>query len=121
MSAFSYLNEIVNSGFYESYTYKLTAKGEKYASNAGAQFPREYEAISKTVSTCKEFCGLRSTPLSYAAKSHYILASTEAGRAGQYTVDDVRRVGRDFDWNISPEDIETGVQLLEKLDLVRVS
>ena len=120
-SAFSYVNEIVHSGFFDSYTYEMTTKGKKYALKKKEKFPKEDEIISNIVKTCKEFCDLKSTPLSYAAKSYYILTSTEEGRKGKYTKEDVRSVGKNFDWNISQDDVEIGVSLLQKLHLVELS
>jgi len=121
LSAFSYVNEIVHSGLYDSYSYELTKKGNKYAETKTKQFPKEYEKILEIIKICKEFCDLKSAPLSYAAKSYYILTSTEEGRKGKYTNEDVRNIGKNFDWNIAEDDIETGISLLQKLNLVNVS
>lgn len=121
LSAFSYVNEIVHSGLYDSYSYELTKKGDKYAEAKIKQFPKEYEKILEIIKICKEFCDLKSAPLSYAAKSYYILTSTEEGRKGKYNNEDVRNIGKNFDWNIAENDIETGISLLQKLNLVSVS
>lgn len=118
LTAFSYLNEIVHSGFYDKYTYEMTSSGNDFVIKKRKEFPKEYENISKIVQTCKEFCDLKSAPLSYAAKSYYILTSTKEGREGKYTIEDVKKVGENFDWNISQDDIEIGVSLLQKLYLV---
>lgn len=121
MSAFSYLNEIVYSGFHDSYLYQLTNTGRKYSEKVKKQNSQVYEKINETVKICDEFCGLQPAPLSFAAKSYYILTSTKAGKKGMYTVDDVRNIAKDFDWDISNKDIEIGVSLLQKLNLVSVS
>ena len=121
MSAFSYLNEIRHSGFYEGYTYELTSKGKQYAEKIVASNPDEFKKIEEIVTKCRNFCDLKANPISYAAKAHYILVNTEKGRSGQYTSDDVSRVATNFDWDISQEDVEKGVSLLQKLNLVSVS
>ena len=121
MTAFSYLDEKMLPGYYESYHYTLTDSGKKYAEKTKAKFNDDFNLIFKTVKICKDYCDLKSTPLSYAAKAYYILTSTEEGRQGKYKAEDVREVGINFDWDISEEDILTGVELLEKLDLVTVS
>ena len=120
-TAFSYVNEIAHSGFYNSYTYEMTEKGNRYALKKKEQFPKEYEIISNLVKTCTEFCDLKSAPLSYAAKSYYILINTEEGRKDKFTKEDIRKVGKNFDWNISQDDVEIGVSLLQKLHLVELS
>lgn len=121
MSAFSYVNEIVHSGIYDSYLYEITQKGNQYAEKAIKEFPKEYEMISKTVKICNEFCNLKPAPLSFAAKSYYVLTSAEEGRKGQWTIQEVRNVAKNFDWDISEEDVETGIALLQKLGLVELS
>ena len=121
MSAFSYINEIVRSGFYEKYEYNLTEKGRKYAQSLSEQYPEEFNKISQIVTICNDFCELRANPLSFAAKAYYVLVNTKEGLAGQYTVDDVSRVATTFDWKISQRDTETGVELLQRLGLVNVS
>lgn len=121
MTAFSYLNEKTLPGYYEAYSYTLTDAGKKYAEKTKEKFSDEYDIISKTVKICKEYCELKSTPLSYAAKTHYILTSTEEGRQGKYKAEDVKEIGKNFDWKISESDVLTGVKLLERLELVAVS
>ena len=121
MSAFSYLNEIAFSGLYDSYSYELTTRGKEYANKGKNSFTKEYEAISDTVKTCQEFCELKSEPLSCAAKAYYILTHTKDGMEGKYTNEDVTKVAKNFDWDISNENIDKGISLLQKLSLVQVS
>ena len=119
MSAFSILNEITHSGFYESYSYELTEKGQHYAKELAEKHPTQFKSISEIVHTCCNFCELNPSPLSYAAKAHYILTSIGKDKTKPFTNKDVADVGKDFDWNISENDAATGISLLEKLDLVR--
>ena len=96
----------------------LQKKGKKYAQITSEHYNKEYEQILSIVKICKDFCDLQSNTLSFAAKAHYVLANTTGGR---HTADDVKRVAKDFDWEISQEDTNTGISLLQKLDLVDVS
>ena len=121
MSAFSYINEIVHSGFHENYEYSLTTKGREYAKNISEQYPNESKQISHIVKVCKEFCELRTSTLSFAAKAHYVLANTTSNHTNEYTADDVSRVATDFDWKISPDDAKNGISLLQELGLVGAS
>lgn len=118
MSEFSYIDQNIISGYYETYNYKLTENGIKYAETAKQKYPKEFETISKTLQICKEYCELKPTPLSYAAKAHYILANSGDKIQDKYSADDVKTIAKDFDWNISSEDAVTGLQLLQNLDLV---
>ena len=118
MFALSYLNKIIHSGFYDSYTYLLTAKGKKFANNLTLEHPKEHTQISKIVKKCREFCELKPEPLSFAAKAHHILVNTKKTR-GKYSLSDVQDVAKDFDWNISKKDVKIGMSLLEELGFVQ--
>lgn len=117
MSEFSYIDQNVVSGYYETYRYKLTENGIKYAKNAVDKYPEQFKTISSTMQICKEYCKLKPTPLSYAAKAHYILSNSDQLKE-KYTPEDVKEIAKDFDWNISENDALTGLKLLQKLDLV---
>ena len=121
MSDFSYIEQNIISRYYETYNYKLTENGVKYAETVKQNHPEEFETISKTLKTCKDYCKLKPAPLSYAAKAYYILTSSEDGINGRYSADDVKRIAEDFDWNISQQDTATGITLLENLNLVSIS
>lgn len=118
MSEFSYIDQNVVSGYYETYNYKLTENGIKYAENAIKKYPDEFKKMSDTIQICKKYCELKPTPLSYAAKAHYILSNSKDQLKEKYTPEDVKNIAKDFDWKISEEDALTGLKLLQKLDLV---
>lgn len=120
MSEFSFIDRRVISSYYETYEYELTRKGIEYAKDAKRKYLDEFETISQIVQICKEYNGLTSTSLSYAAKAHYILAKSGNGHSG-YSAKDVREIAKDFDWEISPDDAQNGLELLQKLDLVSCS
>ncbi|MDH5463945.1 MAG: hypothetical protein OEW49_06515 [Nitrosopumilus sp.] len=118
MSEFSYIDQNIISGYYETYNYKLTENGIKYAETAQQKYPDEFNIITKTLQICKEYCELKPTPLSYAAKAHYILANSSDKLQDKYSAEDVKTIAKDFDWNISEDDALTGLKLLQNLDLV---
>ena len=117
MVAFSRINEQTSSTYnHESYHYMLTKPGKKYASDVKDKFSKQFNVISDIVKICDKHCNLQANPLSYAAKAHYILVN---GGKDQYTIDDVRETAKKFEWNISEKDAKNGINLLEKLELVR--
>ncbi len=118
MSEFSYIDQNIISGYYETYNYRLTDNGIKYAETAMGKYSDEFKTISKTIEICNEYCELKPTPLSYAAKAHYILANSKNQFKDKYSAEDVKTIAKDFDWNISAKDALTGLTLLQNLDLV---
>ena len=121
MSEFSYIDQNVISGYYETYNYKLTDKGIKYAEATKEKYPDEFKIILNTLNICKEYCELKPNPLSYAAKAFYILTNSKEGLEGNYSSEDVKTIAKDFDWNVSTDNTLTGIELLKKLDLVSIS
>ena len=116
MVAFSYLSEQVSSGYnYESYHYELTESGKNYATNTKTKFSDQFNIINSIVETCNKHCKLQSSHLSYSAKAHYILVN---GGKNQYRIEDVQETAKKFDWKISRDDAESGINLLKKLNLV---
>lgn len=115
--AFSYLSEQVYSRYrHESYQYELTESGKKYARDTEDKFNDQFKTIRDIVRACDRHCNLQATPLSYSAKAHYVLVN---GGKDQYTIDDVREAAKKFEWQISADDAENGMSLLEKLGLAR--
>ncbi len=121
MSEFSYIDQNIISGYYETYSYKLTDNGIKYAESAKQKYSDKFETISKTLQICKEYCKLEPSSLSYAAKAHYILTNSGDKFQDKYSIDDVKTIAKDFDWNISEDDTVTGLKLLQNLSLVSAS
>ena len=120
MVSYSFLYETRTPGsMYEGYTYSLTSDGLDIAKKAKETQKDMFEKITEIVTTCKNFCGLKATPLSYASKIHYLLYSHEPGNGMSFSeaVDYARNLG----WKVSEDNVEQGVQLLEQLKLVKVS
>jgi len=91
MSEFSYIEQNMVSGYYETYSYKLTENGIRYAENATKKYPGEFKTMSDTIQICKEYCKLKPSLLSYAAKAHYILSNSKDRLDEKFTPDDVKK------------------------------
>lgn len=115
MSEFSYIDQRIISRYYDTHVYKLTEAGVRYAENAAKKYPAEYERMGEIIRACDDHCKLKPSPLSYAAKSHYIMASSGGG--APRSPGGVRSVAKDFDWDISEDDVREGISLLQKLGL----
>lgn len=113
LSAFSFFSEYLRSC--GGYTYEITESGRKYAARVSGELPGERDQIRGVLAVCKERCGLKPAPLSYAAKCHYVLRNGGA----EHTVKEARDAGRDLCWDISDDDAEGGISLLKELGLVR--
>lgn len=102
---------------YETYMYRLTNDGKKMVELTKRERPSTFKKIRQVVLTCKDFCDLRPTPLSYASKVFFTLEHLPKNRRSrelQSAVENAERLG----WDISSEDVEVGKQLLQKLKLV---
>jgi len=67
------------------------------------------------VKTCKENAHLDPYILSWAAKVHFILK--ESGKT--MDIEEVRKTASNFNWDLSDEQIERGIDLLLKLHLIK--
>lgn len=120
MVSYSFLYETSTPGvMYEGYTYSLTDDGQEIAKKSKEEHKETFDKVVKIVNTCKNFCGLKSTPLSYASKIHYLTCShgSSDGISFSEAVDYARKLG----WKVSKDNVEQGAQLLEKLELGKVS
>jgi hypothetical protein len=73
--------------------------------------------ISNIVKTCRDFCGLKTAPLSYASKVYFILQYFPKSER-KNNLDDAKINAQRLGWNLSDNDVKQGSVLLEKLDLV---
>ena len=120
MVTYSFIDEIKVPGqMYEGYKYRLTADGQDLANHVKITYQKEYEKINNLVATCKKFCNLKTAPLSYAAKMHYMLESNREGKKPMNHDDAIRKAEK-LGWEITASEVEQGVQLLEQLKLVEV-
>lgn len=109
-----FIRETVWRTTLERYSYELTADGSDLADRSARDNRRECEEIDRVVDTCKKHCELRARPLSYAAKVHYMLQDG-GGRQDAPTLD-IPNMAHDFGWNMTDQEIECGITLLQKLE-----
>ncbi len=103
---------------YDGYEYSLTGDGREIAEMARKRNNGTFEKIEGIVKVCRDFCGLRTHPLSYASKIHYLLCSNEAGDGMSFL--EAKRYAEDLGWKVSGDNVEQGAQLLENLELAKV-
>ncbi len=117
MISYSFLEEThVPGKMYGGYRYKLTDDGKKIAEKIKENHQGIYEEIKGIVETCRKFCNLESAPLSYASKIHYILYKTSQNTM---TEEEAIKCAKDLGWDVTKDDVKQGVELLQKLKLVK--
>ena len=106
---------------HESYRYIMKSEWKKLVREDERTKCQQYETILDIVKKCDEFCRLQANILSYAAKAFHILTSAEQNGIQKVTIDDVKQIGKNFEWNLSSDDTERGLELLSQINLVRRS
>ena len=120
MVSYYFLYEANTPGsMYEGYEYGLTKDGEEIAEHAKEQNNGMFERVDEIVKICRDFCDLKTAPLSYASKIHYLLYSSETD--GSMSLSDAVEYAKKLQWQVSEDNVEQGVNLLEQLNLVTVS
>lgn len=102
---------------YETYGYRLTEDGQQIVEQIKTKNKTSYRKLNNLVNTCKEFCGLRSAPLSYASKVFFTLEELPKAKRSQ-ELGNAAEKAKLLGWDISEDDVSVGTQLLEKLKLV---
>ena len=114
MSEFSFINEKIFSEYYDTFEYSLTENGIDYVDRAKQTFQEEYDIIKNTVDICtSKPYELKPTPLSYAAKTHYI----KTHYLNDSDPTNIASKATELGWNMSISDIDIGAGLLQKLNL----
>ncbi|MDA7949754.1 MAG: hypothetical protein MPJ78_20085 [Hyphomicrobiaceae bacterium] len=116
LSSFGLIHVSMTSWSNDGYVYRFSEGGEVCAKKAAEKYPATYDQISGIVERCRDVCGLRSDPMSCAAKSHYMMM--EDDRAG-YEADQISSVVGRFAWQVDPADARDGANLLRALELAR--
>lgn len=120
MVTYSFIDEIKIPGrMHEGYKYRLTSDGQDMADHVKTTYPNEYQKINSLVSTCKQSCGLKTAPLSYAAKVYFMLENN-SDKEKQMDYDVAIKTAEKLGWELTPDDIDQGVELLEQLKLVNI-
>lgn len=119
MVSYYFLHETSTPGaMHEGYKYDLTSDGKTIAKASKKKNNGTFEKIARIVNVCRDFCELKSAPLSYASKIHYLL-SHESYNGMSFQ--EAKEYAEDLGWEVSKDNVEQGAKLLEKLDLARVS
>jgi len=118
--SYSFVDEVKIPGrMYEGYKYRLTPDGQDMVKIIKSDKPELYNKVKKVVTTCKEFCDLKIAPLSYAGKIFFMLEKHPAEKRKMSYSDAIKEAST-LGWEISSDDVDQGVSLLEKLNLVKV-
>lgn len=119
MTSYSFLYEARIPGAMEGYAYGLTDDGKEIAAKARKKHMDKFKDIYSVVKICKDFCGLKTAPLSYASKIHY-MTNADISKKGM-SFSDAVEYARKLGWKVSEDNVEQGAKLLERLELEKVS
>ncbi len=119
MVVFDILEERRTRYGYGSYVYKVAEKGIPIIEKLLNNFEKTFTKIEKLVDTCYEYCKLDPNSLSFAAKVHYMLNTQKTKK--KTSRDELMKLGKSLQWNISRSDINDGAELLEQLHLVKIN
>lgn len=96
---------------WKRYTYTITEDGRELVPELKQEYARGAEEVEEIVGICKDTANLDSKTLSWAAKVHYI--QTRERRYMSY--DEIREVARTLNWDLSEDQIQKGIDLLNDL------
>ncbi len=99
------------------YTYALTKDGRSLAQTVKKSHLKAFEAVRRIEGICREDAQLNPNILSWAAKTHFLLRQKKTPMSTAEAIE----MGKDFNWELSPDDLGRGVQLLLKLKLVKAT
>lgn len=108
-----FVRETVRKTPIERYTYELTEDGMYFVAKTVEECPREHDIVKSVLAMCEEHCSLQARPLSCAAKIHF-MHKNEPGRAASPS--EMRKMALDFGWNMSGQEIDSGMELLRALE-----
>ncbi len=119
VSCYFLYEDIPPGSMYEGYKYRLTKDGQEIAKISKEKNGDMFERIAEIVKVCRDFCDLKSAPLSYASKIHYLLNSHESSVGMSFP--DAVEYAKKLQWKVSECNVGQGAELLERLELVTVS
>ena len=96
-------------GHYESYDYSLNDDGVDISNDLKST--PEYVTIKSFMDVCRETCNFDVAALSYASKILYLMTDR--------SYDDAVLDAKKSDWGLYRGDIQTGIETLQRLNLVR--
>jgi uncharacterized protein YwgA len=102
-----------NRGFEKKkYTYDITPSGNELLDHLKKQYPNEYKTIFEYAAVLKD---KNYFDLSIAAKAYFILNK----EMQPLTQDQIRQKALEFQWNISDNEIDSAIKILDELKLVK--
>ena len=101
-----------------AYEYSILERGQPATEDLKTENKKVFEKIKNIVQICKDYCKLNPNPLSFAAKVHYMLSQRDCKKG--VTENDAIEMAKSFGWDITDEDVKSGAELLEKLELVKI-
>jgi uncharacterized protein YwgA len=96
------------------YSYSLTEDGMAFANTLKKEYPQEYTIIRNVVRKCSRIVHCNYNVLSWAAKVHFVLE--QSGK--RMTYEEAMNASRSFGWSLGKREIESGVRLLQALNLI---
>ncbi len=98
------------------YSYSLTDDGLELVQQVKKREPEKFALIKEIVEECSKY-GNNINVLSCAAKVYFLLTQ----KGSTLSNDEAIEMGRTFNWELSEEEIESGVRLLSDLELASKS
>jgi uncharacterized protein YwgA len=99
------------------FDYMLDKDGEKIANVLKSKNNKDYKVIANFVDKLKAMNNPDYNALSLAAKSYYILND----EGGKIKTSHIKRKAKNFGWNIKDEDVNMAIEILEKMDFVKIN
>ena len=100
---------------YDGYKYRINEEGGNIIERIKKESKDEYREIESLITKCNEVCELEATPLSYAAKVHHTINDTTK----DMNIDYFMKRWKELGWELSDKDVDQGINLLEKLKLIK--
>jgi len=99
------------------YSYSLSDDGAKMVDLIQKRERNNYMKAKKVVDTCQKIVKNNINVLSWAAKVYFLLSQKES----EISYDEVVEKGKQFGWQLSSKEIDSGAKLLVVLGLARKS
>lgn len=124
LASIDFLNETVETsrttGYsvpdnWKRYHYSLSSEGEQFVKELMRSNIADFNEISRIIKICKDTVNFNPDILSWAAKVNYILSKKK--EAMNY--DAITSTAGSFGWDLSSEQIEMALELLQSLDLCK--
>ncbi len=124
LASIDFLNETVETprttGYsvpenWKRYHYSLSSEGEQFVKELMRSNIEDFNEISRIIKICKDTVNFNPDILSWAAKVNYILSKKKE----PMTYDAIISTAGSFGWDISSEQIEMAIELLQSLDLCK--